>query len=109
MVDIAAFSDDGVSLWVPKNKLTDNEAISIWLTAHYLGCKLGLVSKDALSKDELQVKLEKPGKITSTRLGELTKNGVVQKTDDEKFRITVYGVTQTQKDVLPKIKQKMTR
>lgn len=109
LVDIAAFSDDGVSLWVPKNKLTDNEAISIWLTAYYLGCKLGLVSKDALSKDELQVKLEKPGKITSTRLGELTKNGVVQKTDDEKFRITVYGVTQTQKDVLPKIKQKMTR
>jgi hypothetical protein len=57
----------------------------------------------------LQVKLEKTGKITSTRLGELAKNGVVQKTGDEKFRITVYGVVQTQKNILPKIKQKTTR
>jgi len=109
LVGIVAFSVDGVSLLVPKNRLTDNEAISVWLTACYLGCKLGMVGNDALSKDELQVKLEKTGKITSTRLGELAKNGVVQKTGDEKFRITVYGVVQTQKNILPKIKQKTTR
>ena len=104
---IAAFSNDGASLLVPKNKLTDNETLSIWLTAYYLGHKLGMVNSDSLSKDELQMKLGKSGKITSTRLGELAKNGVVVKTADEKFRITTYGVVQTQKEVIPRIKSKI--
>ena len=104
---IAAFSSDGVSLLVPKNKLTDNETLSIWLTAYYLWHKLGMVNSDSLSKDELQMKLGKSGKITSTRLGELAKNGIVLKTADEKFRITTYGVVQTQKEVIPRIKSKI--
>ena len=72
-----------------------------------LGYKLGMVDSDALSKDELQLKLGKSGKITSTRLGELIKNGSVQKTSDEKFRMTTMGVVQTQKEIIPKIKSKM--
>ncbi len=104
---IVAFSGDGASLLFPKNKLTDNEALSIWLAAQYLGHQLGMLNNDSQSKDELQVKLEKSGKITSTRLGELAKNGVVQKTLDDKFRITTYGVVQTQKEVIPKIKSKI--
>jgi hypothetical protein len=104
---IVAFSIDGASLLVSKNKLTDNETLSIWLAAYYLGHKLGMVSSDSLSKDELQMKLGKSGKITSTRLGELSKNGVALKTTDEKFRITTYGVVQTQKEVIPRIKSKI--
>jgi len=104
---IAVFSSDGANLLVPKNKLTDNEALSIWLTAYYLGNKLGMVNSDVLSKDELQLKLGKSGKITSTRLGELVKNGLVQKNSDEKFRMTTMGVAQTQKEIVPKIKSKM--
>jgi hypothetical protein len=103
---IVAFSSDGASLLVPKTKLTDNEALSVWLTAYFLGHKLGLVSSDSLSKDELQVKLGKSGKITSTRLGELVKNDFVVKTADEKFRITTFGVVQTQKEIIPRIKSK---
>jgi hypothetical protein len=104
---IVAFSNDGASLLAPKNKLTDNEALSIWLTAQYLGYKLGTLNSDSQSKDELQAKLGKSSKITSTRLGELAKNGVVQKTADDKFRITTYGVIQTQKEAIPKIKAKI--
>ena len=104
---IVAFSSDGASLLAPKNKLTDNEALSIWLTAQYLGHKLGMVDGDSLSKDELQIKLGKSGKITSTRIGELAKNGLVQKTANDKFRLTTYGVMQTQKEVIPKIKSKI--
>ena len=107
MEDIAVFSNDGTSLLVPKNKLTDNEALSLWLTTNYLGCKLGMVASEVLSKDELQLKLGKSGKITSTRLGELVKNGLVQKTSDEKFRVTTMGVVQTQKEIIPRIKSKM--
>jgi hypothetical protein len=103
---IIAFSPEGANLLVPKSKLTDNETLSLWLLAGYLGHKLGMVESDALSKEELQAKLGKSGKITSTRLGELVKSDVVTKTADEKFRITTFGVAQMQKDTLPKIKAK---
>ena len=103
---IIAFSSEGPNLLVPKSKLTDNETLSLWLLAGYLGHKLGMIESDALSKEELQTKLGKSGKITSTRLGELVKSDVVTKTADEKFRITTFGVAQMQKDTLPKIKAK---
>jgi len=106
---IVAFSGEGANLLVPKNKLTDNEALLVWLTAYFLGSRLGMVNADALTKDELQVKLGKTGKIVSTRLGELAKNGLVQKTFDEKFRITTFGVVQIQKELVPKIKQRMNK
>lgn len=104
---IVAFSGDGTSLLVPKNKLTDNEALLVWLAAYYLGNKLGLVNCDSLSKDELKVMLGKSGKITSTRLGELAKNDFAMKTVDEKFKITTFGVIQLQNEVLSKIKSKI--
>jgi hypothetical protein len=103
---LIAFSPEGPNLLVPKSKLTDNETLSLWLLASYLGHKLGLINSHALSKEELQAKLGKSGKITSTRLGELVKNDVVTKTADEKFRITTFGVVQMQKEALPKIKAK---
>ena len=79
---IVAFSRDGVSLLAPKNKLTDNDALLVWLAAYFLGHKLGLIKSDSLSKEELQFKLGKSGKITSTRLGELVKNDFAAKTVD---------------------------
>ena len=103
---LIAFSPEGPTLLVPKSKLTDNETLSLWLLAGYLGHKLGMVESDTVSKEELQTKLGKSGKITSTRLGELVKSDVVTKTADDKFRITTFGVAQMQKDTLPKIKAK---
>jgi hypothetical protein len=104
---IVVFSAEGVNLLVPRNKLTDNEALMIWLSAVYIGNKLGMVNGDSLSKEELQIRLAKSSKITSTRLGELGKNGILLKTADEKFRITTFGIVQTQKEVLPRIKTKI--
>ena len=85
---LIAFSQEGPSLLVPKSKLTDNETLSLWLLAGYLGHRLGMLGSEALSKEELQAKLGKSGKITSTRLGELVKSDMVTKTADEKFRFT---------------------
>ena len=104
---IAAFSSDGANLLVPKNKLTDNEALMVWLTIYHLGHELSMTVSDCLTKDDLETKLGKSGKIISTRLGELAKNGMVQKIGDEQFRITAYGVVQTQKEVIPRIKSKI--
>jgi hypothetical protein len=104
---LIAFAKEGPSLLVSKNKLTDNEALSMWLLASYLGHELGMVESDALSKEELQAKLGKSGKITSTRLGELVKNDVVAKTAEDKFRITTFGVVLMQKEILSRVKAKM--
>jgi hypothetical protein len=103
---LIAFSPEGPNLLVPKSKLTDNETLSLWLLASYLEHKLGMIESDALSKEELQAKLGKSGKITSTRLGELVKSDVALKTADDKFRVTTFGVVQMQNEGLPKIKAK---
>jgi hypothetical protein len=104
---IIAFAKEGPSLIVPRNKLTDNETLSLLLLAGYIGCQVGNLETDAVSKEELQVRLGKDAKIASARLGELVKNEIAAKTTDEKYRITTFGLMQMQKDVIPKIKAKM--
>jgi len=103
---VISFSKEGANLLLPKSKLTDNETLILWLLAGYLGNKLGFLENEAMSKEDLQAKLGKSGKITSTRLGELVKNDLVERMDDDKFKITTFGVVQVQKDILPKIKAK---
>lgn len=100
---LIAFSPEGSNVLVPKTKLTDNESLSLWLLASYLGKQIGLLDNDSLSKEVLQAKINKSTKITSTRLGELVKNDWAVKTADDRFRMTTFGVTQMQKDVLPRI------
>lgn len=97
---------EGACLLTPKNRLTDNETLLLWLLAYHIGFRLGFVESDAVSRDELQAKLGKTAKITSTRLSELIKNGLIAKTADDKYRITSFGVTQMQKEIIPKIKAK---
>jgi hypothetical protein len=104
---LIAFSKEGANLLVSKDRLTDNEALVLWLLAGYVGYSLGLVGSDVMSKEELQVKLGKSGKIASTRLSELVKSDMVVKTADEKYRITTFGIMQMQKDIIPKIKAKI--
>ncbi len=101
--DLIAFSPEGPNLLVPKTKLTDNETLALWLLASFLGNKLNLVDTDSLSKETLKIKLGKSAKITSTRLGELIKTDWISKTESENFRMTTFGVTQMQREVLPRI------
>ncbi len=105
---VIAFSKEGANLLVAKTKLTDNETLILLLLASYVGHGLGFVADDSLSKEELQAKLGKTGKITSTRLGELVKNDWVTRTGEDKFKITTFGVVQVQKEILPKVKAKTT-
>lgn len=104
---IIAFSKEGANILIPRSKLTDNETLALWLLANYLGFQLGMIKSDVVSKEELQAKLGKDSKITSTRLGELIKTEMVSRTADEKYRITTFGIVQMQKDILPRIKTKM--
>lgn len=104
---LIGFSPEGPNLLVSKDKLTDNETLLLWLLAFYVGFRLGRFESDAVSREELQARLGKSGKITSTRLGELVKSDFVVKTEDDKYRIKTFGVVQMQKDIIPKIKAKI--
>jgi len=104
--NIIAVTPEGPRLLVSKQRLTDNETLSLHLLAAYVGHKLGLLDRDSLSKEELQVGLGKSAKITSTRLGELYREGLMAKIEDDHFRITTIGIKRLQEEVLPKIRAK---
>ena len=104
--NLIAFSQEGPCVLAPRNKLTDNETLALLLLANHLGQKLGKTKTDGLSKEELQTKLGKDAKITSTRLGELLKSEIAMKTLDEKYKMTTFGLVQMQKEILPRIRAK---
>ena len=104
---IVAFAEEGPHLLVSSSKLTDNETLALLLLAGYIGCKLGLVESDVVSKEDLQARLGKSSKIVSTRLGELVKREIAVKTNNGNYKISTFGVVQMQKDFLPKIKAKI--
>jgi len=56
-----------------------------------------------MTKEELMAKLGKNMKITTTRLGELTKQGLVTKTEEANYKITTMGIRTLQSDVKIKI------
>jgi hypothetical protein len=105
---IIAFSAEGANVLVFRSKLTDNEVLGLVLLARYVGFQLGKLDSDGVSRDELQARLGKDAKIVSTRLGELVKSEIAVKTFDEKYRMTTFGVVQMQKEILPKIKEKIS-
>ncbi len=105
--NIIAVIPEGPRLLVSKQKLTDNETLALHLLAAYVGHKLGLLDKNSLSKEELQAGLGKSAKITGTRLGELYREGLAAKTEEDHYKITTIGVKSLQEEVLPKIRAKI--
>ncbi|MBS7607833.1 MAG: hypothetical protein QW827_02810 [Candidatus Bathyarchaeia archaeon] len=104
---LIGFADNAPHLLVSKEKLTDNETLALHLLAAHLGFRLGILKTDVLSREELQAKLGKNPKITSTRLGELVKAEIAEKTGEGGYRITSFGLAQMQREWLPKIKAKL--
>ena len=104
---LIVFADNAPHLLVPKEKLTDNETLALCLLAAHLGFRLGMLKTDVLTREELQAKLGKNPKITSTRLGELVKAEIAEKTSEGGYRITSFGVFQMRREWLPRIRAKL--
>jgi hypothetical protein len=104
--NVIAVAPEGPVLLVSKQRLTDSETLTLHLLATYIGNKLGL-SKSFLTKEELQAALGKNAKITSTRLGELCREGYATKTDEGNYRITTLGIKRFQEETLPEIREKL--
>ncbi|MBT8172102.1 hypothetical protein KJN74_04455 [Candidatus Bathyarchaeota archaeon] len=103
--NLIAVAPEGPIILVSRQKLTDNEILTLHLIATFIANKLGY-SKNYSSKVELQKKLGKTSKITSTRLGELIREGLVTKTETGNFKITTLGITRFQKEMIPEIRKK---
>jgi hypothetical protein len=106
--NIIAVAAEGPVLLVSRQKLTASETLALNLLATYIGNKLGH-SKDYLTKEELQAGLGKNAKITSTRLGELVREGLATKTEDGNYRISTLGIKRFQEEILPEIREKLQR
>jgi hypothetical protein len=105
---IIAVAPEGPALLVSKKKLTDSETLLLHLIASYIGKKLGLY-KNYLTKEELRAVLGKSSKITSTRLGELTREGLAIRTKEGNYWITTLGIKRFQKEALPQILEKLQK
>jgi len=105
--DVIAITPEGPELLIPKEKLTDSETLQLYLSAAYIGYRLGKLTRETVTKEELQAKLGKSMKITSTRLGELTKDGLTAKTEDGNYKTTTIGIKRLQDEALPKIRAKL--
>jgi len=90
--DVIVIAPEGPELLIPRDKLTDSETLQLYLLAAYIGYRLGKLTRETMTKEELQPKLGKNMKITSTRLGELVKQGNVAKTEEGNYRITTIGI-----------------
>ena len=105
--DVIALAPEGPELLISKRRLTDSEILQLYLLAAYMGYKLGHLSRDSMSKKELQTRLGKTSKITSTRLGELCREGTAIKTEEDNYKITTIGIKRLQEEVLSKIREKI--
>jgi len=106
--NVVAVAPEGPVLLVSRQKLTDSETLTLHLLAAYIGNRLGQ-SKEVLTKEELQAGLGKNAKITSTRLGELIRDGHATKTEEGNYKITTLGVRRFQEESLPEIREKLQR
>jgi len=105
--DVVAVAPEGPEVLIPKERLTDSETLQLYLLAAYIGYRLGKLTGETMTKEELQAKLGKSMKITSTRLGELVKAGMVAKTEEENYKITTIGIKKLQDETLPKFRAKL--
>ncbi|MCW4035430.1 MAG: hypothetical protein NWF03_08715 [Candidatus Bathyarchaeota archaeon] len=106
--NIIAISPEGPVILVSKQKFTANETLLLHLLATYIANRLGQ-PKDNLTKDELQTVLGKNSKITSTRLGELLREGLATKTEEGNYKITTLGIKRFQNEMLPEIQLKLLK
>jgi hypothetical protein len=97
--DVVALAPEGPEVLVPKEKLTDSEALQFYLLAVFIAYRLGKRASDAMSKEELQAKLGKTAKITSTRLGELVKEGSLVKTEEGNYRLATVAIKRLQQEL----------
>jgi len=101
--DLISISDGDVILRADRRKLSDRDAIMLYLLGAYVGYRLGSLPKETMSSGELRSKVGKKAKIISTRLSELRREGWVEKTEGGEYKVTTLGILRFRERRLPKL------
>jgi hypothetical protein len=101
---IIAVTPEGLVLLVPRDRLTDRDAVVLHLVRAYIGNKLGKLDDPSLSITELiSLTGGKPSAIAG-RLSELARDAYVERVGRGEYRITTLGIKFFLDDILPELK-----
>ncbi len=85
--------------------LPTRDAVCLALLGAYVGDKLGRISGDTLSSDELSRITGKARKTISNEIPRLASDGLIVKTPEGRYGITTLGIRKTE-DVIKELKPK---
>jgi len=86
-------------------KIPVNSAVCIGLTGAYIAKKIGKMEDDSLSPIELGQIIGKATKTVRNELPNLIKNGLIERVEKGKYRITSVGLRTTEKEILPSLRR----
>lgn len=85
-------------------ELSSDEAIGLCLVGAQIGAKLGKLTKDFMSIEELAMFTRKAEKTIRNTLPSMVKLGLVERTEEGKYRITTLGTKEFEDTIIPKLK-----
>jgi len=85
-------------------ELSAEEAIGLCLLGGHVGAKLGKLTKDFLSIEELAMFTRKAEKTVRNTIPSMVKLGLVERGEEGAYRITNLGVKEFEDTVIPKLK-----
>ncbi len=85
--------------------LSARNAISIVLLGMYIGSKIGKLHADSLSSSDLSKMTGKARKTISNELPKLATDGIIEKTSEGQYRLTLLGMKKTE-DIIDICKSK---
>ena len=103
LAGIVTILPEGPTL-APDLELSAHEAIGLCLLGTHIGAKLGKLTKDFMSIEELAIFTRKAEKTIRNTLPTMVKLGFVERSEEGTYRITNLGTKEFEDTVLPKLK-----
>jgi len=101
---IIAFAEEGPVILIPRDRLSERDALLLHLVKAYVSYRLGKVDKESLSMAELiTLTGTKPG-TAAARLSEVVSLGYVERIGRGEYRITTLGIKNFLEEILPRLK-----
>lgn len=101
---VIAFAEEGPVVLVPRERLSERDALVLQLVKAYVSYRVGKTDRDSLSMAELLTLTgTKPG-TAAARLSEVVSLGHIERIGRGEYRITTLGVKSFIEEVLPRLK-----
>ncbi|MEM3693530.1 MAG: hypothetical protein QXI39_05875 [Candidatus Bathyarchaeia archaeon] len=101
---IIAFAEEGPVILIPRDRLSERDALILHLVKSYVSYRIGKVEKESLSMAELLTLTgTKPG-TAAARLSEVVSLGYVERIGRGEYRVTTLGIKNFLDEILPRLK-----